>query len=537
MVTTGAELLVQALQTEGVDDVFGLPGLQLDPLVDALYGVRDDVTLHPVVHEQSASYMADGYARAAGRPGVAMVVPGPGMLNATAGLATAYATSSPVLALVGQIRSDLIGRGFGALHEIPDQSGVLGSLTKWSALASHPDQLPELVHEAFRQMRSGISGPVALEVPPDVLRAVAAVGPGEPSPVDSPEPAERELADLVERLRRADRPLLIAGGGARAARAGDALLALAEALGCPVIVTRNGRGVVDSRHPLVLDPIAMRRARDTADLVVAIGTRLGSTDGEQASMGEADLVIVDLDPRMAQPPRTPVQVIRADARRFAEHAAAAISAAGLPRAERDGEIAALRAWARDQLAVLAPQNAFLAAIRSALPDDGVLVSEYTQVGYVASVAFPVHAPGGFISPGYQGTLGYGFATALGAQIGAGDRSVISVTGDGGFAWTLSELASARRETIPLVTIVFVDGYYANVRRMQLEDSDGRYLATELTNPDFELLARAYRVRYERADGPEHLAQVLPGALAAREPVVVEVPVGEFPSPWRLIDAL
>jgi acetolactate synthase-1/2/3 large subunit len=534
----GATLLVEALESEGVTDVFGLPGLQLDPAVDALYHAQDRVRFRPVTHEQSATYMADGYARTAGRPGVAMVVPGPGMLNATAGLATAYACSSPVLAITGQIRSDLIGRGFGALHEIPDQSGILASLTKWSAIAGHPDEIPDLVHEAFRQMRSGVSRPVALEVPPDVLRAAASVSAGEPAAPDNPTLNDGPLADVLALLDRAERPLIVAGGGARAAGAGPALLEVAEALDCPVVVTRNGRGVVDGRHPLVLDPIAMREARASADLVIAVGSRLGSTDGGQADLGSGELVIVDLDPRMFLPPRRPTLSVRADALRFGERLRDALRARESRAARGWGaRIAELRANATAALSVLEGQNAYLRAIRSALPDDGVFVSEYTQVGYVASVSYEVRQPGTFVSPGYQGSLGYGFATALGAQVGAGERSVVSVTGDGGFAWTLPELATAKRDRIPLVTLVFSDGYYSNVRRMQKEDSDGRYLATELTNPDFVALAGAYGVHAARADGPDRLQEELSTALARREPALIEVPVGEFPSPWGLIDAL
>lgn len=538
MAGNGAALLVEALETEGVTDIFGLPGLQLDPAVDALYAHQEQVTLHPVVHEQSATYMADGYARTCGSPGVAMVVPGPGMLNAMAGIATAYACSSPVLALVGQIRSDLIGRGFGALHEIPDQSGVIDSQTKWSALARHPDEIPALVHEAFRQMRSGIPRPVAIELPPDVLRARASVGAGSPSTPHSSVPVDADVAALLALLARASHPLIIAGGGARAVNAGPALIEVAELLGCPIVVTRNGRGVVDTRHPLVLDPIAMREAKATADLVIAVGTRLGSTDGAQADLGAGDLVIVNLDRQLFLPPRTPRLAIHADARRFGESLATALRQGARPDAEGWGDkIESLRRWSRGQLAALERQNEFLGAIRSALPDDGVFVSEYTQVGYAASIAFPIYEPGTFISPGYQGTLGYGFATALGAQVGAGGRSVVSVTGDGGFAWTLSELATAKREGIPLVTVLFNDGFYSNVRRIQKEDFGGRYLASELTNPDFGMLAAAYGIGFARVEGADQLEHVLASALSRREPALIEVPVGEFPSPWGLIDAL
>ncbi|WJL96744.1 thiamine pyrophosphate-binding protein [Microbacterium sp. ET2] len=535
--TTGANLLTECLIAEGVQDVFGLPGLQLDPAMSALHDASDRITLHPVVHEQSATYMADGYARTRGTPGVAMVVPGPGMLNATAGLSTAYACSSPVLAVVGQIRSDLIGRGFGALHEIPDQSGVLRGLTKWHHLVRHPDEIPAAVHEAFRQLRSGVTGPVALEVPPDVLRMTARATPLAAATPEHPRPDARVLATVRDLVGRAERPAIIAGGGVRAARAGDDVLALAEATGAPIVTTRNGRGAFDSRHPLVLDPLAMRRVRDDADLILALGTRLGSTDGEQADVGEGTLVIVDLDSRMFVPPRRPDVAVLADAGAFARELTDALRSSGHRPTDRRAECDELRDWIGRETARLEPQHAYLRAIREALPSDGVFVSEYTQVGYVASVSFPVHAGGDFISPGYQGTLGYGFATALGAQVGAGDRAVVSVTGDGGFAWTLPELATAKRERIPLVTVVFNDGHYGNVRRMQRDDWDGRYIASTLTNPDFATLADAYGIASVRVHDAPQLQDAVATGLSARAPLLVEAVVGEFPSPWELIDAL
>jgi acetolactate synthase-1/2/3 large subunit len=536
-VATGAELLTACLLAEGVEDVFGLPGLQLDPAMSALHDASDRIAFHAVAHEQSATYMADGYARTRGTPGVAMVVPGPGMLNATAGLATAYACGSPVLAVVGQIRSDLIGKGFGALHEIPDQSGVLRGLTKWQHLVRHPDEIPEAVREAFRLLRSGITRPVALEVPPDVLRASTRTTPLDPATPERPRPQTEVLAAVRELVERAERPAIIAGGGVRASASGDAVAALAEAIGAPIVTTRNGRGAFDSRHPLVLDPLAIRRVREDADLVISIGTRLGSTDGRQADVGDGRLVIVDLDTRMFVAPRRPDIAVLADAGAFATDLAEAVRSTGRLPADRRVECDALRDWTRDELSSLEPQHAYLRAIREALPEDGVFVSEYTQVGYVASVSFPVHAAGGFISPGYQGTLGYGFATALGAQVGAGERAVVSVTGDGGFAWTLPEFATAKREGIPLVTVVFNDGHYGNVRRMQRDDWDGRYIASTLTNPDFQTLAAAYGVASTQVHDAAALKDAVTAGVGARRPLLVEAVVGEFPSPWELIDAL
>jgi len=211
------------------------------------------------------------------------------------------------------------------------------------------------------------------------------------------------------------------------------------------------------------------------------------------------------------------------------------AAVGRPhRGSREDEFERVRTWLEDCLADITPQRGYLAAIRSVLPDDGVFVSEFTQVGYAASVCFPVYHPHGYIGPGYQGTLGYGFATALGAKAADPSRAVISVTGDGGFSWTMQELSTLRRYGLGLVTIVFNDGYFGNVRRIQKNRYGGRYFASDLTNPDYQQLAGAFGIGFACARDPGSLAGVLRDAVAAREPVLVEVPVGEFPSPWHLI---
>src|SRR5205085_10190852 len=221
---------------EGVRHVFGVPGVQLDYAVDGLARVADQLAYWNTRHEQTTSYMADGYARSSGRVGVCMVVPGPGLLNALAGVATAYANSSRVLCIAGQIPSMAIGRGLGMLHEIPEQSRILGALTKWSACALTPAEIPGLVHEAMRQLRSGRARPVGLEVPPDVLQASAEVALVEPVAVDLPLAPDASVVDeAAQLLRRAERPVLYAGGGVVAGDASGPLRELAELLQCPVV--------------------------------------------------------------------------------------------------------------------------------------------------------------------------------------------------------------------------------------------------------------------------------------------------------------
>lgn len=529
---TGGEALARSLAANGVSRIFGIPGVQLDHAADALYHAGDDIAFTCARNEQAASYMADGYARSTGRAGVSMVVPGPGMLNGLAGLATAYACSSPLLYVCGQIDSKAIGRGLGALHEIPDQSGILRSLTKWSGLASRPEDIPGLVHRAFAELRSGRPRPVGLEIPPDVLAARADVEiPGAAPHV--PVVPDHKLIDAVaELLRGSRRPVIYAGGGVIAADASEELRELAEILRAPVVVSENGRGAISARHPLAFDALAFRRLREDADVVLAVGTRFVTAFSAQTDTAGARLVLINAEAADLGEPRTPDLAVHGDARLAL--AALAEELRGVTRESRTAELDAARAWCEEQYADIAPQRAYLRAIRAALPDDGVLVSELTQVGYAANACFPVYRPRTFLTPGYQGTLGYGFATALGAKAADPHRAVVSITGDGGFSWTLQELSTAKKYGLATVTVVFNDGFFGNVRRIQKNRFGARYFATDLVNPDYAKLADAFGVAAARAEGPEELEVVLKEALTAGEPVLVEAPVGEFPGPWHLI---
>ena len=528
---TGGQLLAAQLAAEGVADLFAVPGVQLDwaldPLADA--GIRLVVPRH----EQATSYMADGYARTSGRPGVCMVVPGPGVLNATAGLATAWACSSPVLMIAGQIPSPAIGRGWGLLHEVPGQTELLRSLAKWHHRVRDAAEMPGAVHEAFARLREDAPRPVVLEVPPDVLQARAEAGvPLAPARDRRRAPSPRALAQVLARVREARTPVIVAGGGARASAAGDALLVLARRLGAPLVVTESGKGVVDERDPLVLSALGGRAALPAADLVIVAGSRFLDAQGRPpATAPGATLVYLNTDAAHGDAPRPAGLVLAADARAGAQ----ALSDA-LPGPDRKAPlagIAAIRAWCDVQLTALAPQRGWLAAIRRALPDDGVLVSEMTQVGYAAGVAFETRGPGGFVGPGFQGTLGFGFATALGAALGNPGRAVVSINGDGGFGWTMQELATAAKYRAGLVAIVFRDDAFGNVRRIQRRVF-GRETGTALHNPDLLVLARAFGVRARRIDTPDALETLLRESLPADGPLLVDVPVGEMPSPWHLV---
>ncbi|WP_431792184.1 thiamine pyrophosphate-dependent enzyme [Microbacterium paraoxydans] len=529
---TGGDLLADSLINQGVSRIFGIPGVQLDAAADALHSRTDQVDFICARNEQATTYMADGYARSTGDVGVAMVVPGPGVLNALSGLATGYSANSPMLLIAGQIDSQAIGRGLGALHEIPDQTGILQRLTKWTGTARSADEIPGLVREAFTQLRSGRPRPVALEVPPDVLAATSRTAAAELVAAAPLGPDERQIREAAARLLAAKRPMIVVGGGVLAADASVALQALAEALEAPVLMTENGRGALDARHRLAFDSLALRAFREDADLVLAVGTRFVSTFGTQVDTNGAPVILVNAEAADLEGPRVAAQTLHADARLALAALAAEV---GTPaRDSRESEFARVRTWLAEQFADIAPQREYLSAIRVALPEDGVFVSEFTQVGYAASACYPAYQPRTYIGPGYQGTLGYGFATALGVKAADPDRAVVSVNGDGGFSWTLQELSTAKRYGLGLVTIVFHDGFYGNVRRIQKNRYGARYFASDLTNPDYGTLAEAFGIRSARATTPQELSGVLADAVPANEPILINVPVGEFPSPWHLI---
>jgi acetolactate synthase-1/2/3 large subunit len=533
---TGGDALAGQLAREGVRQIFGVPGVQLDYAVDGLARLPADqqIAYWNTRHEQATSYMADGYARSSGRVGVCMVVPGPGLLNALAGVSTAFACSSRVLCIAGQIPSSAIGRGFGLLHEIPDQSRILASLTKWSARADSPRQVPQLVHEAVRQLRSGRPRPVGLEVPPDVLQATADIGLVDPVEHDEPtQPDARLIRSAARLLAGAERPLIYAGGGAVAGDASQPLRDLAELLHCPVVMSANGRGALDDRHPLALTWLAGRPALAEADLVLGVGTRFLNGQAQLPLAPGAHCVLLNADPADLTEPRQPDVAILGDA---------ALGLAGL-HAELAGASARGRApwldldhvrrWADDLQAQIEPQSSWVRALRASLPENGILVNEFTQVGYMSQTAFPVYHPRTYISPGYQGTLGYGFPTALGARVANPRTPVLSISGDGGFGWALPELSTARKFGIGLVTVVFNDQAYGNVRRAQVEQFDGRIFGSELLNPDFVGLAESFGVRGARATTPGELEALLRETLGAdAEPVLIDVPVGVMPQPFR-----
>ena len=528
---TTAEATVESLLRHGIGQIYALPGVHNDHLFDAIQRSDGRMRVLHTRHEQTAAYMALGAAMATGRPQAFSVVPGPGMLNAAAALLNAYAAGMPVLALIGQIPSDTIDRAYGQLHEIPDQLGLLRHLTKFAARIGGAAEASGLVADALHHALSGRTRSVALECAIDVWGRHGMAEIADPVTPWAPPLDEDAIEQAARILGAAKCPMIVAGGGAL--DAAPELLALAEMLEAPVVTYRRGKGVIPTSHRLaVTPPVGYRVWKDT-DAVLGVGTRMHQQQSAWGTDNDLKIVRIDIDPEEASRFRRPDCSVIADSAPALRELLRRLPRHNLARKPRE-DVAAAQAWLVERLARQEPQMGFLRAIRAALPADGILVEDVTQVGFVGRLAFPVDAPRRYLSCGYQDNLGWAFGAALGAQAALPDRAVASISGDGGFMYQAQELATAVRHDLPLVAIVFDDGAFGNVRRIQAEQFGNRLIACDLANPDFVKFGDSFGVETHLARNAEQLERSLGDALAARRPALIHVPVGEMPSPWDML---
>ena len=533
---TGGEWVVEALRAEGVRHVFGIPGIHNLAIYDAL--LRQTEIAHVLTrHEQGAGFMADGYARASGRPGVVLVTTGPGATNALTPLVEAHAGSQPVLLLMSDIPAALIGQGVGALHEVPNQIDCFRPVCRWAETLGAGRDIPGAVQGAFHLFRSGRPGPIALSIPTDLLTARVAAQLTPPGQGRRP-PCDVRLVETAARsLRTARRPLLVAGGGVVAAEAGAELEALAERLGAPVVTTVMGRGAIAERHPRWLGVLSNKHASqpalEAADVVLAVGCRFThrSTRGlllDLAFRPDQTLIHLDLDPTVLGKLYTPTLGIVGDAR---DGLAGLLAALGPgPAAEWDWSWLAARRAARSPR-YTATIDRVLGILRERLAADAIVVSDQTGINYWMEWHFPVLAPRTFLYPVGSATLGYAVPAAIGAQIARPDRQVVAVAGDGGFLSSVNELATAVKYRLPIVFLVFNDDRYGAIKWLQ-EKIFGRWGEVDLANPDFPALARAFGAAGERLSGVEALGPALDTALAHPGPTLLELPLAIDP-PWEL----
>ena len=528
-----AEATVETLLRHGLDTVYALPGLHNDPLFDAFYHAADRLrVIHPR-HEQTAAYMALGAALATGKPQAFAVVPGPGLLNAGAALLTAYGMNAPVIGLIGQIPQNDIDRGHGHLHEIHDQLGLMRHITKWAERIRGPQEAPGLVSQAIWQATSGRQRPVALECALDTWAKRAEVTlPAEPMRLP-PETIDDEAIEAAAKiLGNAERPILVLGGGAL--DASPEVIQIAQMLEAPVSSYRRGRGIIPSSHRLAVDMPVGHRLWKEADAVLAIGTRFFIQNGNWGIDDKLKVVRIDIDPDEPDRFRKPDVALIGDSAAQLRALIAALPKYNRKRPSRDGELKGHRDWFAERLSRLEPQMGFLRAMRAALPEDGIFVDEVSQMGFASRVAFPVEKPRTYLSPGYQDNLGWGFGTALGAKAAMPDRKVLAIAGDGGFLYQIGELATAVRHNLAVVVVVFDNGAFGNVKRIQQERYGNRLIASDLHNPDFVRLADSFGVASFKATDAKQLEAALHKAFALNAPALVHVPHGDVPSPWDMI---
>ncbi len=525
---TGGEALVRSLHREGVRVVFGLPGVQLYGVLAAL---RDEPRIRFITtrHEQATSFMADGYARAGGDFGVALVVPGPGLLNAMSGLSTAYSASSPVLMISGQVPRDSIGKDIGLLHEVNDQLDCIAPVTKWRRRVLQVAEVPGAVREAVTQLKSGRPRPVEIEMPPETMEDEGLAELLPPADVKRAAAGARDIDRAAELLQASRAPLIYAGGGVHLSGAHDALAAVAEHLQAGVAQSAEGKGAVSDHNALSLGAAFWRESPlrahiHEADVVLAVGTRLALASFKPGTR----IVQIDADEHEIGRNHKDTLGLVGDARATLDALLDRLRAASPPRPSRKAEHEALRAKSAAQ-DTMEPNASILASLRAGAPENTILVAGMTQIGYYSRPFWPVYEPRTYLTSSYSGNLGYAYPVALGAKVARPDRPVVSVSGDGGFLYNAQELSTAARYGINVVAVVFNDGSYGNVAR-DLDEAWGGQYGAELQNPDFMKLADAFGVLGMRAKEPTEVGKLVREAIDRDRPALVEVPVGRMSRP-------
>lgn len=530
---TGGAAIVKSLKQNGVEVMFGIPGVQLDHFFNALHDEGNSIRFIQNRHEQGGGYMAFGYAASSGKVGTYAVVPGPGFLNSSGALCTAYASNAPVLCITGQVASDKIDRHIGTHHEIRDQLEIIRKLTKWADRIEHPTEAPQAVDTAFRELQSGRIRPVGLEAAPDVLAQSADVTLRDATQTPAPLAPDPELIEAAAKLLgAAEKPMILSGGGVF--DAGTELLAVAEILQAPVSMSRNGKGAVPADHYLGVAESVGHRLYADADVVLAVGTRMYEQYYGWGVDKGIKIVRIDIDPSEVARSGKPAVGIAADAKLALAALADALPGHNRKRPSREDKLLAAKAGLQAEFEKLSPQWDYISVLRDELPRDGFVVGESTQMAYMARIGMPFYHPRTYVSPGYQGTLGFGFPTSLGVKVANPDKEVVSITGDGGFLFAGSELSTAVQHRIGTVTLVFNDGAYGNVKRSQVHKYGGRVIGTELHNPDFVKYAESFGAQALRATTPEELRAALKKGFGNDLPTLIEIPVGELPSPWHLM---
>jgi len=521
-VPSGADLLVDCLYRHGVRHIFGMPGSHSTSIYDAIrrHGRIETILCR---NEQAGAFMADGYARCTGKPGVICTTAGPGATNALTGVAEAYADSVPILLITGQVNHDRIHEECGHYHEI-DLEGILRPCTRCAGTVMSNDRIPGMVDRAFMSMIAGRPGPAALILPQDLMAKDATTHPtASLVTLARPAPDAAAITEARILLTQCCRPIILAGGGAVWSGAGPAIERLAQKLGCPVITTLNGKGIIDERSPISLGhgrSLRAEMALAEADLMLAIGCRFTEVFTYFGKVPiPQTLIQIDIDSGQIGM-NYPVTVgIVGDALTSLQ----ALEGDWQPAPSWWQEI-----WDHARNAILPNGEWLIDTLRAQLPENAVVFSDASEMAFRMQTDYPAYAQRTFFYPSNYITLGWGFPAAVGAAT-LRDRPVVSVSGDGGFLMTAQELATAVRYRLKIIAVVHNDSAYGAIRNLQRKKHEARYIDTDLNNPDFVKLGEAYGVPSARASNQDEFGLALREALRQEGPSLIEVP-----DEWRYL---
>ena len=552
----GAEILIEALIHEGVESIFGYPGGAVLHIYDELWRARDRITHYLVRHEQGAVHMAEGYARASGRVGVALVTSGPGATNAMTGIANAYMDSTPIVVITGQVPTPLIGTD--AFQEV-DTVGITRSCVKHNYLVRDVRDLAPIVHEAFHLARSGRPGPVVIDIPKDVSAAQASYSRFKnitfPCVERSSMPDPSVVRRAANAILKSERPVLYVGGGIVNSGAADALRSLAEELQLPVTPTLMGLGGFPSAHSLCLNMLGMHgtyaanMAVAESDLLIAIGVRFDDrVTGKLATFApHARVIHIDIDPANVGKNRAPDISLIADARAALEALHSEIASRQSERLEavkrRDQWWTTIRAWQREQplrfsgsREQIKPQSV-IRELHRLTRGNALIVTDVGQHQMWAAQFYPFSRARQWITSGGLGAMGFGVPAGIGAQLARPDQLVVAVVGDGGFQMTNQELIVAVQYELPVKVLIMNNGYLGMVRQWQEMFYDRTYSEVDLSvSPDFVKLAQAYGALGIRATRPEELEDVLTAGLSHKGVAVIDVVVAKEENVFPIVPA-
>jgi acetolactate synthase-1/2/3 large subunit len=529
----GAQLIVKCLEQEGIEVVFGIPGLYSMPIFDALYR-HPKIKVITVRHEQGAAFMADGYARATGKPAAILLLPGPGLTNALTGIGEAFYDSSPMLVLATQVNRAFIDKDAGLLHEMTGQFEMLSKLTKFDARIMSASEIPEVINLAMGELRKGRPRPVQIEIPRDVQVEKVSFDVtqlSKPQKWDKKLPGDEQLQAAARWLAEADKPLIIAGGGVISSEASEELVRLAEQIGAPVLTTGMGATAIPADHPLAcgvswIAAADMRPLVAASDLLIAIGTRFneGMTQGWDLPIPERSIRIdVDADEIERNIP-TKLKLV-GDAGLIMKVISEKLTGLGnnrlgsvhpdLKRAQDDFRAALL--------AKVGKTKPWMDALRQTLPRETIISADMSLFWADMLGAFPMYTPRTMLFPWGFGTLGFSVPEAIGAKIAKPETPVVAICGDGAFLFTGTDLATAVQYDLSIPIIIPNNNAYGMIKVQQRDQFDEQFMSVDLQNPDFIKFAEAFGAYGKLVSSPEELGIVLEDALEADKPTIIEIP--------------